>query len=201
MLSLKKLIKILLLATTLVLSSCSNNKELERLTIDEAFETYKSGYRVLNNENFSTNKETYGLNEEAIIYHNGTPLVSWKFKKITPAIGGSYDINNTDGLRIELEITNYNVESGFQVLTAVSHIVTTMITDLGTEAMYYSSESRDNSLIYQGETDSLFFIVENEALAKDINKLYIRYYYIEDIFASPDRITSNHLQFELEVDK
>lgn len=190
----------LLLAATTILSSCASSKELERFTMDEAFEKYKSNYRIVHDENFSTDKETYGVNEEAIIYRNGSPIASWKFKEIKIATGGSYTIDNADGFRIALEVTNFNINSSNYVPSiSVSHIYTTMVTDLGTEVRYYSHLANEKSFVDLGESDTIHMIVKNEALGKDVNKLYIRYYYIEDILALPHQVTSNNLQFELEL--
>lgn len=148
---------------------------------------------------FSTKKDSYKINEDAIIYEDGVPLVRWNFKKVTTVkeddITNFEDLIQDNIIRIELEIENLNYIEPYDpdVSTFISHF----ITDKGESLI--QTASLPTTSIKRGEKKVFTYFFKTKKSGKKIDKIYVQYYYMRQLFDFSWVTYSNHLDFELTV--
>lgn len=204
----KKFFILLLITIPIILTSCSNitPSEKEKILIDEAFDSYQEHRNILD-ESFYTEKETYKLDEEAIIYQNGEAIIGWKFLEVFPqssqderdklGLGKNPNESNTFALKLEITVYNYQDYSGIR--STGPYILA--VNEYG-EVYYRSSDSipfNDKLIIVTGETKTITFQLKNDLEPEKADKIYLRYYYIEDLLHYTKNEYLNYLQFELDI--
>ncbi|GGI65040.1 hypothetical protein ACFQOY_08640 [Enterococcus alcedinis] len=190
----------------LLLAGCTSTPK--KLSKDEAIRLGDFTYLKPNHdERFTTDKDFYRNNEQGIIYQDGEPLIGLTFKKIstenTEAMKEYYTEaqllkhqKNNRNIKLEVEIQNFNYSEPFD--PSFMKFQMAFITDKGEEA--YSISSLPLDPIKKGEIATYTFSIKlDERPVKDVDTLYILYYYIEDLLNLNLRTHSNHLEFDLDV--
>lgn len=149
---------------------------------------------------FHTEKTTYKNNEEVIFYKDKKPLVSWNYKKVTTVksenIKNFEDLNQDDIIQIEFEVKNYNYLNGAEPYEPPL-VLLTWGTDLGDQI--YQSASIPFKPLEIGESGTYIHFLHSDKSVKEVNKIYMRYYYTETLLNLPVGTRSNYVDFELDV--
>ncbi|MFC4710247.1 hypothetical protein ACWOEJ_03070 [Enterococcus eurekensis] len=191
----------------LLLTGCTSAPK--KLSKDEAIQLGDFTYLKPNHdERFTTDKDFYRNNEQGIIYQDGEPLIGLTFKKVSTGSTKAmeelqtekelrrYQKNNRH-IKLELEVQNYNYDEPINPLF-ITHSTAFITADRGENL--HSSSSLPLEPIEKGNTGTYIFTIKlDERPVKDVNLLYLRYYYVESLLGFNRRNYSNHLEFELEV--
>ena len=172
------------------------------LTKEEAIELNDFVYEIVpDNKEFSTQNKTFKLGEEAIIYKNDKPLIGWTFKLVATERDKQLThqdyIGDEDGrFRIELEVENFNYtkEPYTPEFSIYSSVYTT---DRGVPLS--RSQPEDFTPIGVGEKATFTNFYYPERMTKKREKIYVRYYYVEELLGLPIGTRSNYIDFELDI--
>ncbi|OJG11170.1 hypothetical protein RU93_GL001657 [Enterococcus aquimarinus] len=198
--------KLFYLFLFLLLTGCAS--EPKKLSKAEAIRLGDFKYsKPVYDTRFTTDKDFYRNNEQGIIYEDGEPLIGLTFKKLstesTEAMKEYYTESQlreyqkqNHNIKLELEVQNFNHDNPIKLTPMVGQ--TAFITDRGEQPYVVSSLPQEP--IEKGEIGTYIFSIKlDERPVKDVDTLYIRYYYMESLFKLNARNHSNHLEFDLKV--
>ena len=172
------------------------------LTKDEAIELNDFKYDIVpDNKDFYTEKKTFKIGEEAIIYKDNKPFISWNFKLVTTDRDKQLTykdyVGDEDGrFRVELEVKNFNytIKPYTPEFSIYSSIYTT---DRGVRLS--RSKPKEFKPIERGEKGIFINFLYPETMTKKREKIYVRYYYAEELLNLPIGSRSNYIDFELKI--
>ena len=177
-------------------------KEEKRFTKDEAIALFDSKQiKIPDDKRFSTDKQVYKNNEEVIFYRDSTPLVSWKFTKVTTKkledISGFGDLNQDDIIRMEFRVKNYNFLDGSEPYEPFHRTSYVWVTDQGDELIKWASIPFEP--IKKGEESTYVYFLHSDRSLKEANKVFMRFYYHENLLDLPIGTRANYVDFDLDI--
>lgn len=177
-------------------------QEEKRYTKDEAIMMHDSKLtKMPDDKRFQTDKQTYKNNEEVIFYRDDKPLVSWKFTKVTTKkmedISGFGDLNKDDIIRIEFEVKNFNYLEGAEPYYPLSKSTYVWVTDQGEELIQWASLPTNPTP--KNEKSIYTHFLHSDRSIEKANKVFMRFYYHEDLLNLPLGTRANYVDFDLDI--
>lgn len=177
-------------------------KEEKRFTKDEAITMHDSKLKkIADDKRFHTDKQTYKKDEEVIFYKDNKPLVSWEFTNITTKkledISGFGDLNQNDIIRVEFKVKNFNYLEGREPYYPLSKPTYVWVTDQGEELIQWASIPSEPTP--QNNEGVYTHFLHSDRSVEKANKVYMRFYYHEDLLNLPLGTRANYVDFDLDI--
>lgn len=183
-LKIQKYIFIVCTVVFIVITGCSDQKQLEeyRTKLSSVEEEMKKD-QLVENHGLATEKKEYGINERVVITKANQPLVAFTITKVSSNLDTlRKDVTYSDEVKhvITVSVTyeNINYPDPYEIRwTLVSN---SKIIDSNNDVVNLGSRE-NNKDINKGETNTMTFSVKTKELASKVDYLTFKYYYPQSL--------------------